>query len=408
MGMRRVFILAVAALAVAGIGSCSKKSTGGLEVKGGVAARIADTKISEREMQRRFDELSEKQKKLFKGREGKADFTDKLIEQKLLAREALAEGLDKSEEVRDRIDELKENILVAEYFKKKIEGKSAVTEQEVEEYFTSHKEEFTNPAVLRAQYIFSTDSLKAARWLKQIRAGADFGRLAKAESEDKTTAPANGDLGYFNPGGYIRTIGTSEVFAKAVENLAVGQVSPVIHFEKGYAVVKMNEKTPPTQKELSAVAEMIRSKLTQTRVQEVYTKEVERLKSKYETKNYIRETLTETTRTPEELWEMAQLEDDAEKRIQYYRDIVTLYPTHKNAPQALFMIGFVYAEDLRDYRNAERTFDELQKKYPESDMSASAKWMNENMRSPRPRFESVEKMQKAMEDEKAAKERRGD
>jgi outer membrane protein assembly factor BamD (BamD/ComL family) len=138
-----------------------------------------------------------------------------------------------------------------------------------------------------------------------------------------------------------------------------------------------------------------------TKVEEAFKKEIDRLKQKYPTDNYVRETLKETTRTPEELWEMAQIEEEPHKRIEYYRNIVNLYPTHKNAPQALFMIGFVYAEDLQDFPMARRTFDELQQKYPESEMNESGKWMIENMGKPRPRFDSVEKMQKAMEDEKS-------
>jgi hypothetical protein len=127
------------------------------------------------------------------------------------------------------------------------------------------------------------------------------------------------------------------------------------------------------------------------------------LRKKYNVKNYVREELSKTTRTPEELWEMAQLESDPYKRIQYYRDIVNLYKNHKSAPEALFMIGFTYAEDLMLYTDAYRTFKELEQTYPESSMSESAKWMIENMQKEHPKIESIETMQQLMEEEKAQK-----
>jgi hypothetical protein len=119
--------------------------------------------------------------------------------------------------------------------------------------------------------------------------------------------------------------------------------------------------------------------------------------------NYVKERLDKTTRTAEELWEMAQIEPDARSRIQYYRDIVNLYPTHKNAAEALFMIGFTYAEDLKDFVQARRTFDELKQKYPQSPMLESAKWMSENMETAHPKLESFEGVQKRMEADKAHK-----
>jgi len=123
--------------------------------------------------------------------------------------------------------------------------------------------------------------------------------------------------------------------------------------------------------------------------------------------NYVRERLDKTTRTPEELWEMVQIEPDPRNRIQYYRDLVNLYPNHKNAPEALFMIGFTYAEDLMDYEQARRTFDELDKKYPQSAMTESAKWMRENMEIAHPKMESMETMQQRMEADKTRKVEKG-
>ncbi|HEY5133519.1 MAG TPA: tetratricopeptide repeat protein, partial [Candidatus Krumholzibacteriaceae bacterium] len=209
--------------------------------------------------------------------------------------------------------------------------------------------------------------------------------------------------GYFNPGGYVKGVGNSDVFSTAVEKLEVGKVSGIIRFEKGFAIVRVTEKNAAKTQAFDDVKTTIQNKLRSERTEEAYKETIERLKKKYPSENYIKERLNATKRTPEELWEMAQIEADPRNRIQYYRDIANMYPTHKNAPEALFMIGFTYAEELKDFVQARRTFDELEQKYPQSTMIESAKWMRENMEKAHTKLESIEGVQKQVDEDKARK-----
>jgi parvulin-like peptidyl-prolyl isomerase len=398
MKVRNSIVLVLSLLLAVCVVSCAKKGKeGALKVKTGLALRVDDVKITEQEMQRRFEELPDKQQSEFKGQEGQAKFADRLIEQELLHRAAIDKGLDKDGDVRRKIDNTISNILAGEYFAKYVEENVKVTDGDIAAYYNEHKNEFVNPPVLRAQYLYTVDSLKAVGWFKRLKAGANFNKIAKDESEDRAVAPALGDLGYFNLGGYARAIGANDNFTKAVDSLSVGELSHIIRLDKGYGIVKLTERNPVKVQELANVSKMIESKLMRSKSEDAYKQEIDRLKTKYPTENYVREVLSASTRTAEELWQMAQMEEDPRQRIQYYRDIVSLYPTDKNAPQALFMIGFAYAEDLQDFVQARRTFDELEKKYPQSDLIQSANWMIDNMEKPGPRFDSYEKMQKAME-----------
>ncbi|MDD4858500.1 MAG: tetratricopeptide repeat protein, partial [Candidatus Krumholzibacteria bacterium] len=201
----------------------------------------------------------------------------------------------------------------------------------------------------------------------------------------------------------VRSIGTSEIFNKAVEQLETGKPSGIIHLEKGFAIVQVTEKNPVKVQSLSEATKVIESRLRLQKNETIYKETVEALKKKYRTENYAREGLDKTTRTPEELWERAQIETDPMKRIQYYRDLVNQYPNHKNAPEALFMIGFTYSENLTDFVHARRVFNELEKKYPGSAIIESAKWMEENMEKEHAKIGSMEGVQKHLEEGKAGK-----
>jgi len=394
----RMTLYTALVLSVIAFISCSGKGDK-IKINQGLAARVGDAKITMAEFERKFDELSEAQKLEFKGEYGKAKFLDQLIDKELIYQEALRRKLDQDEEVRRKIEDARRQILAGEFYRKEIVHKLRIPEKDIKDYYENHKDEFMTKTLMRAQHIFTTDSMKAVEWKKRLAAGEDFSKIAKFESEDKITALTSGSLGYFNPGGYIKSVGISQSFSDAVEKLNVGEISDIIHWEKGYSIVRVNEKRPGMLKPLSEVRKEIEKKLRARRAAKAYQDELERLRKKYKPENYIREKILKTTRTPEELWELAQLEDDPNKRIEFYLKLASLYPDHRYAPEALFMVGFIYAEELRDLVQARRVFDRLIERYPDSDVVESAKWMKSNMNKPHPKFETFEQMKESMDKE---------
>jgi len=401
---RNVLFFMLLGLFLVFISGCSKE--GDLEVKTGIAARIGDTKLTTDEVDKRFEQLNPDQRRSFKGKRGKVEFIDKLIEEQIIYEEALTKKLDRNREIEGKIEQAKKVILISEYYEKEIADRVKITDAEIKEYYNSNQEEFRTRATIKAHHIFSTDSMKAVEWKKRLDAGEDFSKIAKEESEDYLTAPNNGNLGYFNPGGYIKFVGYSDAFSGAVEVLEQGEVSDVIAFEKGYSIVWIRKKSPENILSLADARTRIIDKLKGKRTTEAYQEEIRRLKKKYEPKNYLREELAKSVRSPEEFWEIAQEESDPYERIQYYRDLVNYYPDHKYAPQALFMIGFVYVEEVQNLVDGQRTFDELIRKYPDSEVIESAKWMIENINEPHPKFESLDDVKKKVEEERTKGEER--
>jgi arabinofuranosyltransferase len=102
------------------------------------------------------------------------------------------------------------------------------------------------------------------------------------------------------------------------------------------------------------------------------------------------EMLQPDTQTPEEIWARAQTKVDPASRIHLYRNIINRHPDHDLAPKALFMIGFIYSEELNEEKRAVNTFEELIKRYPVHPFAETAKWMIENMDKPSPETEQLE------------------
>jgi EpsD family peptidyl-prolyl cis-trans isomerase len=395
---KRIMIFAAMAMMIAAVlVSCSEKGEK-FEVNQGLDARVGNSKITTKEIDDRFESMSPQVRAQYKGKDGRAKFVDALINEELLYLAAEKTDLKYDEEVKKQIMQAEKNIMITAYYDKMIRQKVEVTDEEIEKYYDDHWEEFMNRAIIKAQHAFSKDSMKVVEWKKRIDDGEKFNKIAKYESEDRTTAPSNGNLGYFNPGGYIKFYGESKEFSDQVRNLELSEVSDVVVTEKGYSLVKINDKKPENLKPLSEVRKDILDQLRGSMAKANLEQELYSLRKEYEPVNFVREDFIKTTRSPEELWEIAQEEDANFTRIQYYRNIVNRYPEHKYAPQALFMIGFVYAEEVMDLVQARRVFDELLKKYPDTEVAESAKWMIENLEQPHPKFESVDDMKERMEE----------
>ena len=98
---------------------------------------------------------------------------------------------------------------------------------------------------------------KAQAALKEVRAGADFATLARAQSQDQGSAPQGGDLGFF-PKGQM-----NPQFEDAAFKLKAGTVSPVVETPFGFHIIKVHERRGPRTAPLTEVAGQIKEFLTQ-------------------------------------------------------------------------------------------------------------------------------------------------
>ncbi|HUS07790.1 MAG TPA: peptidylprolyl isomerase [Bryobacteraceae bacterium] len=77
---------------------------------------------------------------------------------------------------------------------------------------------------------------KAGDLLKQIRSGADFGELAKKNSEDPGSAVKGGDLGWVTRGQMVKA------FEESAFSLKPKEISNVVKTEYGFHIVQVTEK----------------------------------------------------------------------------------------------------------------------------------------------------------------------
>jgi TolA-binding protein len=67
------------------------------------------------------------------------------------------------------------------------------------------------------------------------------------------------------------------------------------------------------------------------------------------------------------------------KALAIYDWILKSYPEHKRSSQALFLKGFTYDNELRDYDKARIVYEEFLQKYPDDEFASSAQFLLENL-----------------------------
>lgn len=171
------------------------------------------------------------------------------------------------------LEELKAQIRrdesVKKLFNKDITSKIDITDAEVASFYNANRGSFNlpEPRVHMAQIVVTSqpdpnvhnlknDKAKneeeAGRKMQAIEArlkqGEDFAMMAQNYSEDPTTTPNGGDLGFMGESALDKV---SPELKKLVLSLQPGQMSPVIRTPSGFQILKMISREPAGQRDLS-------------------------------------------------------------------------------------------------------------------------------------------------------------
>jgi len=190
-------------------------------------------------------------------------------------------------------DEVKQRVRKGLGYQKLIEaqwtGKINVTENDAKKYYSENKKQFETPEQVRASHILikpdtadpnadpnevkAKAKAKTKNLLKQIKDGADFAELARANSGCPSSTKG-GDLGFFGKGQMV------PAFEKTAFELKVGQFSDIVETRFGYHIIKVTDRKNASVKTFEQAKDDILKLLTQTREGELAKEYIESLKAK--------------------------------------------------------------------------------------------------------------------------------
>jgi TolA-binding protein len=168
-----------------------------------------------------------------------------------------------------------------------------------------------------------------------------------------------------------------------------GEIAGPIRINGNYHIIRITEAAHRPTASIGQLKPNISKELTRQRRAEKEKVLIDKLKAKFPVEIDMEAITGEPTKTARELFEEAQTAADPETRLQAYQQIVEDYPKSRDAERALFMVGYIYANDLKEYRLAEETFRDLLEDYTNGDYADDARWMLKNMRRSDKNLENV-------------------
>jgi peptidyl-prolyl cis-trans isomerase D len=150
-----------------------------------------------------------------------------------------------------------------------LRAKVVVPEADVRRAYDDNIDQYSTPEQIRASHILlktegKDDAAVKAKIddiLKQAKAGADFGELAKKYSEDEQSAKNGGDLDYFGRGKMVAE------FDAVAFTLQPGQISDTVKTQYGYHIIKLTDKKPGTTRPFAELRQQLTDQLSYERAQ---------------------------------------------------------------------------------------------------------------------------------------------
>ena len=175
-----------------------------------------------------------------------------ILEIRLLAAKAVAEGLDKDADFQRRMAFLEQRALHSELIDKDVGAK--ITDAEIRARYDKQMADTPPVNEVKARHILVKTKEEALAIIKELDGGADFVKLANEKTNDPSGQTTGGDLGYFGPGQMVPE------FEKAALVLEVGAYTKEpVQTQFGWHVIKVEDKRAQQPPAFEQVKDEMRS-----------------------------------------------------------------------------------------------------------------------------------------------------
>ena len=348
-----------------------------------VLVRVGSQAITRADVQRRLDELPEGMRGNFATPEGRQQLLDRMVEERVWLLTAEKNGVPDRPKVQLQLAQQRRDLLIRTYLTELMATNPAPSDSELRAYYDAHVSEYKTPATATVRHIQTKTRAEAVKVLQAARAKQDWNKLCMRYSADTLTRGNGGNLGAVTREGQFPVIGREPALAESAFALGAGRLGGPYKSAKGWHVLKVDEVKPEGLRTFEEERAVITRQLGAQRSQDYYRLQLDQARKSLGVtpdsaaiKRY-----TSQKKDARQMFQEAQDKGSPEDRIAAYRQLLAQYPDSEVSPQAAFMVGFIYSEELKNYDQAERAFRDLLHRYPHSELATSAQWMIDHMRT---------------------------
>ena len=230
-----------------------------------VLATVGDVTITVDHFMREMARYSHGRPDRFTTAEERRALLDQLIREQAVALTARQQGYAEHPEILALVEQAMVAKFTRDHLDKRL-AEASVADEEIEGYYQSHSEQYTEAARVRGAVILiaappdatAEEVAELERQAAEIRAraiesGAEgFGALARRHSADRASRPLGGSIGWIRRTGRPLRWG-EEVVDTLFSLKQPGDIGPIARSDKGFWVIQLLERDEPRLRSLESV-----------------------------------------------------------------------------------------------------------------------------------------------------------
>jgi len=342
-----------------------------------------------------LDILSKRTQISLRTDDGKKQYIEKLAKSDVFYLDALEKGYDKNPMIAANVNQIERNMALRTVYNILVVESIDTSDEKLQEYYNTNIKEFSTLAHRKIQ-TFGFDTKKIAvkmrKTIKKLIKKNKEAEIVALIAENSVYSKGDGILDHIYDNGIIPGMGKDQVYCDMVWKTKPEDLSDIFQNSKEkYVFFRILEDVVATAKPFEEEQAAIKKSLMRTLSKEKFENVKKKLETKFALVTYPDRMIVRLS--AEEYFNKAEA---AQKRrrfndaIFYYDEIMKYHKNNKDDYKAMFMKGFLYAEELKDTDNAIAIFEEFLTSYPEGDLSESAQYMLSSLKNKEDMIESIE------------------
>ncbi len=348
-----------------------------------VIARVGDIEITDMDLDLYLDELPNAQRDKYKGPDGRRLALKRMVDQAVMALGAIDEELYRDQDVARALISLRRNTLDSAMRNYGLLRGQQPDEEAVRKFFQDNRDKYRELGLVRARDVVTLTKEDADEAYRRLQAGGrgnDFAHVVKDLCVNQDVKDKDGEIGWFNKGGFVPFIRNAKVFSSKAYDLKDG-LNPPFKVSDRWHVVEILQRQPERPMTFAEAHDKALQEMLPGYQDAIIKDYLLSARSKYDVQ-MLGEYAPGKGMTADEIFARAMALKDPQQRIDLFTLIHTDYPRSDRADDALFMAAQVAIEQWEDVRIAGRYLKMLIGEYPDSELIDDATYLRDNLYNP--------------------------
>jgi hypothetical protein len=216
----------------------------------------------------------------------KGQTLDEMLEKRVLRKEALRLGIDKTEGYKNKVKEYENSLIFGAFVQKAVAPDVKLKEEELKTNYDKHIKEYTYPEMMKIVSLAFGKREDAEKAIANLRRGTDF-QWMKENAEGQIDQGTKGVLSF--DGRLLTTKDLPEGVRKAVNGAKTGDFRLYESSKNHYYVLYIQEEIPSKPQPYAEVREKIARKIYNEKLTKAAEEYAEKLRAVSDVKVYLKE-----------------------------------------------------------------------------------------------------------------------